>query len=551
MAALLKIKYIQLYRLIFKQNAKQLVKTVTYLIVITLFLSVNYIIFFKMFSFLLKTEEIGAGLIYRITSLMFSMFFILLFMSSIVSSITTFFRTNELEFLFTTPINTNNLFILKLLENGLYSSWATAIVSFPLIFALGRAFEQNAVFYIYAFALFFLLIGIATIAGLIVVFFFSSYFMRHSVGGVIFIMAGMLIAIVLTVLAVKSPQLLNLPKEATLSEINRYVSSMEVEQFRYLPSGIIIFMIFSIIRKQSFIAGFYQLILYLVPMTGLILFSMLRYQKKYINFVKSFSAKRKDIKNSLKTNAFSKNSRVMLIIQKDIVLFLRDPAQWGQSLIFLTLLLFYGVSLIRSPIYFKTAFYTYILAFANMGFSSYIMATLSVRFIFPMISMEGEAFQMLKSSVTMNDFLKAKMLFNFISILILGELLVTGTNLFLGLDSTIIIISSLLILIFAAGVTVINVGIGAILPDFKEKNPSKIASGFGGIISAVSSLVYIGLSMSILSNPIRRYFETAFSGKPFSNSMFFVSISFVLFLTFIIYAIIYPVSIRSLNKRNT
>lgn len=551
MLTLLQIKLKQLFRLIFKQSAGQVVKSISYIVVISIFLTANYFIFFRIFSFLLRTEEIGFGLIYRVSSMMFAMFFILLMMSSIVSSITTFFRTSELEFLFTTPINLNGLFLFKLAENGFYSSWATAIVSFPLILALGKAFGQSWQFYLTSLSLFFVLIIISTVLGLILVFFFSSYFMRHSIGGIIVLMVLLLSAILITLFAVKSPQLLNLPKEATLSEINRYVETMEVEQFKYLPSGVVVSMIFSMIKGGSASGGGIILLLYILPLSALLIYSMSVYRHKYVSFVKSFSAKRKDVKNLMKSKMSGTDSRILLIIKKDIIIFLRDPSQWGQSLIFMTLLLFYGVSLIRSPIYFKTAFYTYILAFANMGFSSYIMATLSVRFIFPMISLEGETFQFVKASVPMKDFLNAKMIFNFISILILGELLVTGTNFFLGLDWTIIFISSFLIIIFAAGVTAINVGIGALIPEFREKNPSKIASGFGGIISAVFSLVYIGVSMSLLSGPVRTYFESIFSGKSFNNIYFIISISAIALFTAVICAVIYPISLHSLERRNT
>jgi len=67
----------------------------------------------------------------------------------------------------------------------------------------------------------------------------------------------------------------------------------------------------------------------------------------------------------------------------------------------------------------------------------------------------------------------------------------------------IILLSSLITFIFSFGITIINTGFGAILPDFNEKNPSKIASGFGGIVAAIVSLFYIGLSISILSTPVK------------------------------------------------
>lgn len=535
-------------RHLFNLNFRSIIRLITYLGVIFLFLFSTYFVFSKIFEFLLKYEEIGYGLIYRIFSMMFSMFFILLVMSSIISSISTFFRTKELEFLFATPLKTSSLFFIKILENGIYASWATAIISFPLMIALGHTFNAGIMFYVFSIMDFLILIIISTSIGLIIVFLFSEYFLRHSIGGVIVILVLILASILLMMFFGKSPQLFNMPQTANLTDINNYVSSLEVEQFRFLPSGLTAQIIFNRINGIGSVNQYMIILIYILITFPLIILSMFMYRNKYLAFGKSFIKKTVKIKNKMTSNRFFKNRIIPLLIQKDIILFLRNPSQWGQSLIFLTLLAFYIFSLIRSPMYFKTPFFTYIIAFANMGFSAYISATLSVRFIFPLISLEGRSYDIIKINIGIRDFFISKLVFNFIVILLLGEMLVTGTNLFLNLDSTIILISTIVIFILSIGITIINIGIGAIFPEFHENNPSKIASGFGGIVAAILSLTYVGISLGLLATPIRVYFEYQFNGLTFNYIYFVISIAIILLLTIIVSFIIFPIALSKLKK---
>lgn len=537
-------------RSILVTDFRSFVRMLSYLTVVSVFLYFNYFVFYKIFAFLLKTEEgIGYSIATRLTSMLFSTFFIMLLMSSIITSITTFFRTPELEFLFTTPLDARKIFVVKLIENGVYASWATMIVSIPLMFALGNAFAYGGWFILEAILLFILMVFIAVSMGLFIVFFFSEFFRKHTLSAVIggAILALLLIGAVL--FFVKSPDIFNMPKTANLAEVERFVSSLEVEQFKNLPSGIIIGIIF---RREGTPFPLHQIILllaYIVPTLFLTAVSMNLYKSKYVSYEKTYS-KSSAHKNRMIFPTVFKKSRIALIMQKDMLSFLRDPSQWGQSATFVLLLVFYGISIVRSPIYFKSPFYTYILAFANLGFSTYIMATLSVRFIFPLISLEGRTFSLIKCSMGVRDYYNAKILFNFLMISVLGQLLIICTNAFLGLDRIVVLVSMAVTFIVSFGITVINTGIGAILADFTETNPSKIASGFGGIISAIASLAYIGLCLGILSNPTRTYFEYTFKKIQFNNVYFLYAVIAVFVITAGIFAVLYVLGLNSLKKRS-
>jgi ABC-2 type transport system permease protein len=62
-------------------------------------------------------------------------------------------------------------------------------------------------------------------------------------------------------------------------------------------------------------------------------------------------------------------------------------------------------------------------------------------------------------------------------------------------------VSGLAMLVMSTGLTSLSVGLGAILPDFKEDNPARIANGIGGTMNVMLSLAYIGFSLLLLIAP--------------------------------------------------
>lgn len=531
------------------KNFKDFIRIITFLFVILSFLLGIYFVFFKIFNYLIYLEDIGKGFVYRISSILFSTIFFLLFTSSIITSISTFFRTPELEFLFSTPMKIELIFLSKFIDNSFFSSWATSIISFPLIFSLGKVFQMENIFIIKWIALFILMIFISTSLGVLIIFLLSDLFKKFSLTFIVTIVFILLLFSFIFFIIFAKPEVFYLPQNLSMDEVSRYLNSLEIEQFKYLPSGTILQIIFNDINAKSSNKNYLLLVVYMVSVLIVLIFLISVYRKKYIGF----NLMEKNVKNKrnkiFESKFFLKNLYVFLIT-KDVIIFLRDPSQWGQSLMFIILLGIYFLSIIRSPIYVKTSFYTYILSFANLGFASYIMATLSVRFIYPLISLEGKTFSIIRNSISVEKYFKSKLIFNFLMVFILGEFLIVLTNIFLKIDLFIVLLSTIITFIFSFGITIINTGFGAILPDFNEKNPSKIASGFGGIVSAISSLVYVGICLSVLSSPVKEYFEKSFKGISVSITNFIYHLIGIVIFTLLIYVLLYILAIKRLKSYN-
>jgi ABC-2 type transport system permease protein len=202
------------------------------------------------------------------------------------------------------------------------------------------------------------------------------------------------------------------------------------------------------------------------------------------------------------------------------------------------LLITYVVSLRRTPLYVQVPFWFAIVSFVNLGFTGYIVATLSARFVYPSISLEGKSINILLASpVRRAEFYKEKYITSFVANWILAEALIVFSN--VSLESTFLftLICGLIVTVYTLTIVSIAVGFGALFPDFTETNPSKIAAGGGGVLTAIVSLLYIAVSTLIISVPTRGFISMQFHRQPLFTGDFalytlmflFVSLLFSLF----------------------
>src|SRR5690606_12402917 len=83
---------------------------------------------------------------------------------------------------------------------------------------------------------------------------------------------------------------------------------------------------------------------------------------------------------------------VRSLVIKDFRLFWRDPVQWSQFIIFFGIMAVYVASLRnRTGIQSSEAFRNWVVCL-NIGACTLILATLTSRFVFPLISLEGRRF---------------------------------------------------------------------------------------------------------------------------------------------------------------
>jgi ABC-2 type transport system permease protein len=193
-----------------------------------------------------------------------------------------------------------------------------------------------------------------------------------------------------------------------------------------------------------------------------------------------------------------------LLLIKDLRTFRRDPKQWAQILIFLFLMLGYIVNIRRMFIGNLIDKWPYrnSISLLNLCAIALLLCTYNGRFVFPMLSLEGRQFWILGLlPVKREQLLWGKFAFAATGTFLVAELLVVLSDWILGMPLVIRLLHILTAAVLAAGLSGMSVGLGAVMPNFRESDPSKIAVGFGGTLNLVACLLFLLITIGLMCLP--------------------------------------------------
>jgi ABC-2 type transport system permease protein len=206
-----------------------------------------------------------------------------------------------------------------------------------------------------------------------------------------------------------------------------------------------------------------------------------------------------------------------LLIIKDFRTFRRDPAQWGQILIFAGLLVFYTANTRRFYNEELGPYYQSGVSLLNLTATSFILCAYTGRFIYPLLSLEGRKFWILGLlPLERSRLLWGKFGFSAAGALIIAELLVVGSDLLLGITPILVALHAVVVFVLAIGLSGLSVGLGAWMPNFRESDPSKIAVGFGGTLNLIIGLLFVLIVMGAMALPshVGQALSFAEGGRP-------------------------------------
>lgn len=200
---------------------------------------------------------------------------------------------------------------------------------------------------------------------------------------------------------------------------------------------------------------------------------------------------------------------IRLLITKDLRMFRRDPVQWSQFLIFFGLLLLYFANIDRFRQHradVSVLTWVNVVSFLNLAVVGLILSTFTTRFIYPLISLEGRRFWILgRLPVKRDTILWSKFLFAACGSLLPCSGLVMLSDLMLDVSPMVVAVHQVICLLLCIGLSGMAVGLGAMMPNFRDQSPSKIAAGFGGTLNLVLSALYIMVVVLMTALPCHFY----------------------------------------------
>jgi ABC-2 type transport system permease protein len=195
-------------------------------------------------------------------------------------------------------------------------------------------------------------------------------------------------------------------------------------------------------------------------------------------------------------------------VVKEIKTFFRDKTQWSQIFLVIALIVIYLYNFSVLPLG-KREYLQNLVSFINMGLVAFVLTAVSARFVFPAVSLEGDAFWIVRSSpVSIRTFLWIKFFVYLLPLLLLSEVLIVVTNILLHVTPFMMAISVLTIFSMVPGIVSMGIGLGAIYPDFHSENPAQSVTSLGGIIYMTLCIGFIGAVVVLEAGPVYNVFMT-------------------------------------------
>jgi ABC-2 type transport system permease protein len=160
---------------------------------------------------------------------------------------------------------------------------------------------------------------------------------------------------------------------------------------------------------------------------------------------------------------------------------------------------------------------TYLVLFAFGGF---LTCSVALRFVFPMVSMEGKAFWLILSApMERGKLFLVKFLLGLVAVILLAMSVAVATNIpFLRLSATRpILMYAGVFAAFWISLTMVsmNLGFGGFFANYAEKNPIRLASSQGATLTFLATLLYLIAVITVLILPLNSYFQFIFVFKEF------------------------------------
>ena len=204
------------------------------------------------------------------------------------------------------------------------------------------------------------------------------------------------------------------------------------------------------------------------------------------------------------------------LLAKDATVFLRDASQWSQLLLVFALVGIYLYNFSALPLDDGTPLADAMRDLAtilNLGLGAFVTTAVAVRFVFPMVSLEGRAWWILRTApVPLAGLWWSKFWIGYVPLLAFAEVLVATTNALLRVPAPVTITFLLTLLPLMAAVVSLGLAFGTAYPRFDTQNAAQIATGFGAILYMLACLGLIALVVGLEAWPVTRLLRQARTG---------------------------------------
>lgn len=473
-----------------------------------------FITFYRVLIYFQRVEGFGDILARKLLSMVLVTLFALLVFSSIITSLTKLYLSRDLILVHSMPVSKGKIFLARWIESTIDSSWMVLVYSLPVFLSYGIIYKAGAFFYATAGMAILLLCmiasGISALAVMLIANILPAGRLRT-----IFVFLGLAMFLIL-IIAFRLMQPERLVNPDAFASLILYFKSLETPGSPLLPTTWVLGSI------QAALTGVTRDALYDLALTGSFTAALIfivfwisggiyfpGYSKAQTTPERIFPARNE--KGRGWTSIFNfLSGPVRAFTVKEIRTFFRDQTQWPQIFLIIALIVVYlynfsVLPLTKTPI--KTIYLQNLFSFLNMGLAAFVLTAVAARFVYPAVSIEGDAFWIVKSSpIQIRKFLWIKFFVYYIPLLLLAEILIVISNILLNVTPFMMGLSAATIFFMVPGIVSMGVGFGAAYPDFQSENPAQSVTSFGGLLFMMLCAGFIGIIVILEAGPVYSVF---------------------------------------------
>jgi ABC-2 type transport system permease protein len=484
-----------------------------------------------------SAEVIGDLLAQHLLSMIFLTLFSLLAFSHIITALSNLFLSRDLLLCHATPAPLESLFLSRAAYTFMDSSWMLVIFGVPVFMAYAYVYRAGPLFF---FNLIHLSLAMALIAGgigilvtMVLVYVFPAQRTRDII---MLLSVAMLISLYFLLRFMRPERLVNPDAFFTIMQ---YMGALKTPQSPYLPTQWITDTLWASLTGSADSSPLFNTALTWTTAASMVFINVWAARLFYFEgFSKSQEAKKRrmgaskvlDVLVDLLSRPFSEDLRA--VIAKDVRAFFRDNTQWSQLLLLgaLVVVYIYNFSVLpldKSPM--RLDFLLNELAFLNMGLAGFVLSAVAARFAFTAVSAEGESYWVIRSSpIGLKRYLWGKYFFFLLPLILLGEVLILGTNTLLGVSPFMMVLTTITTFLMVFGIVALGIGFGALYPNFRYQNIAQVATGFGGVLYMIVSAIYIAVVIVLEAGPVYILFMSDVRGRPVTPGQWvFIALCFV------------------------
>ena len=485
----------------------------------TLFWLAVFRVLYVILRYFRGVEELGPLLAGKLLGLVLLSFISILVLSNVITALSSFFLAKDLDLLVSAPVDWLRIYLAKLGETLLHSSWMVALMAVPILTAYGVIYHGGPLFAPFAVLTLFPMLVVPAVAGSAVTLVLVNVFPARRTRDLLSIVALGAAGGLILLLRVIRPERLASPEG--FRNLLDFIAVLRTPTSPFLPSEWATKAIMTFLRGA---ADPLPLLLLWTTAAALVTIGAMLHRALFASgFTKAQEGAERFVRGEWWRWTFGTLLGFLPVakrefVLKDVKLFFRDTTQWSQLILLAVLVVVYLFNIKALPLHRGEQvgfFYVTLVSFLNLGLAGFVLAAIAARFIFPAVSLEGRHMWLLRSSpLELHTLLWSKYWVGTVPLLVLALLLTGLTNVLLQVRPFMMVVSMLTICGLTFAIAALALGFGALYPQFETENAAQIPTSFGGLVYMMATIALLGAVLRTLWTAVYAYVRAVYQGQP-------------------------------------